>query len=113
MIEAAKNLGKPKYQQDGTMEFEFFLETRKLIMKCVIQSTESVLDQLNVKRRAAVAENNDDEFDRIVGQCEQIKGYVTDFVQANLYQTLRVPKEVFIKSINGYQADPATNTRFM
>ena len=36
MVEEAKTVGTPEYKQDGTMTFEFFLQTSKIVQKYVI-----------------------------------------------------------------------------
>lgn len=66
LVEEGKQLGEPEYKKDGTMTFDFFLETNKIITKYVIKQTRQGLAEHAVKRRAAIKAGNEEEFQKLV-----------------------------------------------
>ena len=60
--EEGKALGEPQYKQDGTMTFQYFLETSKIVVKYATKETEAGLAEHAIKRRAAIAAGNEEEF---------------------------------------------------
>lgn len=54
MLAEGDLLGKPEYKQNGTMTFDFFLETSKIIVKYTFKQTKEGLEKHAVERRAAV-----------------------------------------------------------
>lgn len=51
LIKEGKLLGEPQYKQDGTMTFDYFLETSKIVVKYTHQQTAAGLAEHSVKRR--------------------------------------------------------------
>jgi len=98
LVAEGKKLGEPEYKQDGTMTFDFFLETNKLITKAVIEQTRSGLEEHSSKRRAAIAAGNEEEFQKLIMTTANWEQLTQTLIQANLYQALKVPKQVFEKS---------------
>jgi len=62
MVAEAKVLGSPEYKADGTMTFDFFLDTMKIVSKYVLERTKSGLKDFQQNRRAALKEKNDEEY---------------------------------------------------
>ena len=56
----ADTIGKPEYKQDGTMTFDYFLETSKLIIRYCYTFTKDGLAKHAIERREAV-KNKDTE----------------------------------------------------
>jgi len=110
MVEEGKALGSPEYKQDGTMTFDFFLETSKIVQKYVIQQTKDGLAEHAVQRIAAIKEGNEDEFQKLVLKTANWEQLTHTLIQANLYQALKVPKQVFEKSAQVYLMEPSKRT---
>lgn len=49
--EEGKQLGEPQYKQDGTMTFDYFLETSKIVVKHTYLQTKDGLEEHAVERR--------------------------------------------------------------
>jgi hypothetical protein len=110
LVEDGKALGEPQYKQDGTMTFDFFLETNKIITKYVILQTKDGLVEHAVKRRAAIKAGNEEEFQKLVLSTANWEQLTQTLIQANLYQALKVPKQVFEKSAQVYLMEPQKRT---
>jgi len=48
------------------MTFDYFLETSKIVVKHTYIQTKDGLDEHAIKRRAAIAANNEEEFQKLV-----------------------------------------------
>ena len=62
LTEEGKLLGEAQYKQDGTMTFDFFLETSKLVIKYTYLQTKDGLETHQVKRREAIKNNDEETF---------------------------------------------------
>ena len=51
LIAEGKKLGEAQYKQDGTMTFDYFLETSKLVVKYTFLQTKEGLEEHQKKRR--------------------------------------------------------------
>jgi len=60
--EEGKSLGEPQYKQDGTMTFDFFLETSKIVVKHTSEMTKAGLEEHAVERRQAIRDGKEEEF---------------------------------------------------
>mgnify|MGYP000970976152 CR=1 FL=1 len=110
LIKEGKLLGEPQYKQDGTMTFDYFLETSKIVVKYTHLQTAEGLAQHSVARRAAIAANNEEEFQKLVLATANWEQLTNTLIQANLYQALKVPKQVFEKSAQVYLMEPQKRT---
>jgi len=108
--EEGKLLGEPQYKQDGTMTFDYFLETSKIVVKHTYNQTKDGLDEHAVARRAAIAEGKEELFQQLVLKTANWEQLTNTLIQANLYQSLKVPKQVFEKSAQVYLMEPAKRT---
>ena len=63
-----------------------------------------------MKRRAAIKANNEEEFQKLVLSTANWEQLTNTLIQANLYQALKVPKQVFEKSSQVYLMDPNKRT---
>ena len=59
-----------------------------------------------MKRRAAIKAGNEEEFQKLVLATANWEQQTNTLIQANLYQHLKVPKQVFEKSTQVYLMDP-------
>ena len=110
LVKEGKALGAPQYKQDGTMTFDFFLETSKLVIKYVYNQTKDGLEEHAKKRREAIKNENEEEFQKLVLATANWEQLTHTLIQANLYQALKVPKQVFEKSAQVYLMDPSKRT---
>merc|ERR1712060_842552 len=110
LVEEGKVIGEPQYKQDGTMTFDYFLETSKIVVKYTYNQTKDGLAEHAVKRREAIRNGNEDEFQKLVLATANWEQLTNTLIQANLYQALKVPKAVFEKSAQVYLMEPAKRT---
>lgn len=110
LVKEGKDLGNPQYKQDGTMTFDYFLETSKIVTKYVILQTKDGLLEHAVKRRQAIKEGNDELFQKLVLNTANWEQLTLQLIQGNLYQALKVPKQVFEKSAQTYLMEPSKRT---
>lgn len=110
MVAEAKLLGTPEYKSDGTMTFDFFLATMSIVSKYVLERTREGLKDYQGQRRAALKDKNDEEYQKLILKCANWEQLTATLIQANLYQSLKVPKEVFEKTMNTYLMDPTKRT---
>ena len=92
------------------MTFDYFLDTSKIVIKYTFLQTKDGLDEHAIKRRAAIAANNEEEFQKLVLKTANWEQLTNTLIQANLYQFLKVPKQVFEKSQQVYLMEPAKRT---
>lgn len=92
------------------MTFDYFLETSKIVVKHTYLQTKDGLDAHAIKRREAIAANNEEEFQKLVLATANWEQLTNTLIQANLYQSLKVPKQVFEKSAQVYLMEPAKRT---
>lgn len=59
-------LGKPEYKSDGTMTFDFFLESSKLVIKYTYNFTKEGLQKHSDERRAAVKAKNIEQCQKLI-----------------------------------------------
>jgi len=110
LCEEGSKIGEPQYKKDGTMTFDYFLETSKIVVKYTHMQTAEGLAEHATKRRAAIAAGNEEEFQKLVLATANWEQLTNTLIQANLYQSLKVPKQVFEKSAQVYLMDPAKRT---
>lgn len=106
LFKEADALGKPEYKQDGTMTFDFFLESSKLIIKYCFNFTKEGLEKHAKERRTAVKEKDIEKCQKLILETANWEQLATSVIQANTYQHLKVPKPVFEKSLQMYMMDP-------
>ena len=66
MVEEAKALGDVPYNQNGTITFDFFVETSKIITKYIHNYSKVGMEEDKVKRREFVATGKEQEFTKLV-----------------------------------------------
>jgi hypothetical protein len=110
--EEGKLLGEPQYKQDGTMTFDYFLETSKIVVRHTYMQTKQGLDEHAVARREAIKNGNEEEFQKLVLKTANWEQLTNTLIQANLYQFLKVPKQVFEKSSQVYLMEPTKRTLY-
>lgn len=62
----AEKLGKPEYKQDGTMTFDYFLESSKLIIKYTFDFTKEGLAKHASERRQAVKDKDQERVQKLI-----------------------------------------------
>lgn len=89
------------------MTFDYFLDTMKIVVFFQAQQTKAGLEKHLAERRAAIKEKNEELYQKLILKCANWEQLTGSLIQANLYQALEVPKQVFEKSLNTYLMDPA------
>ena len=92
------------------MTFDYFLETSKIVTRYTMKQTQTGLAEQAILRRAAIKANNEEEFQKLVLSTANWEQLTNTLIQANLYQALKVPKQVFEKSAQVYLMDPDKRT---
>ena len=92
------------------MTFDYFLETNKIVIRHVINQTKEGLKAHAVERRQAIADNNEEQFQKLVLKTANWEQLTQSMIQATLYQSLKVPKQVYEKSAQTYLMDPEKRT---
>lgn len=112
LIEEGRALGPPQYKQDGTMTFEYFMNTSKIVVKYMTAHTKQGMAEHQVERRAAIKAGDEELFQKLVLKTANWEQLTQTMVQAALYQALKVPKQVFEKSAQTYLMDPNKRTTY-
>ena len=110
LIAEGKALGEAQYKQDGTMTFDYFLETSKIVVKYTFLQTKEGLEEHQKKRRQAIKDKDEEQFQKLVLETANWEQLTNTLIQANLYQSLKVPKQVFEKSAQVYLMEPKKRT---
>ena len=66
LIADGRKIGEAQYKQDGTMTFDYFLETSKLVIKYTYLQTKDGLDAHQIKRREAIKNKDEEAFQKLV-----------------------------------------------
>jgi len=85
MIKEANDLGEPQYKQDGTMTWDYFLATYGICLKYTIQQTQVGLEEQQAKRREAIKNNNEEQFQKLILETANWEKLTENLIQANLY----------------------------
>jgi len=112
IVNDGKALGEPQYKQDGTMTFEFFLESSKVCLKYVQLRCGHSQDELVVLRRQALEEGDERKFESLVLAQANYEHITLEAVQVQLYSSLKVPRQVFEKSNQVYLLEPTRRQRY-
>lgn len=110
IVKRGMALGAPQYKQDGTMTFDYFLDTMKIVIEFTILHTREGMEKHNIERRAAIAAGNEELYQKLILKTANWEQLTSQLVQANLYQQLKVPKPVFEKSMQVYMMEPEKRT---
>jgi len=110
LIKEGEALGEPQYKSDGTMTFDYFLQTAKIALKYTIMQTKDGLKEHADTRRKAISEKDEELFQKLVLKVANWEQLSHTLIQANLYQNLKVPKQVFEKSAQTYLMEPQKRT---
>lgn len=102
MLEEGKALGNIVYNQDGTMPFETFVATQKIVTKYILRYSKQGVEEDKVKRREFAAGDKDMEYRRIVQETAMWQEKTNEFMKRELYLGLKVPKDVLEKSGKTY-----------
>merc|ERR1719464_1298231 len=92
------------------MTFYYFLNTSKLVIKYTYLQTKDGLEAHSVKRRQAIKDKDEEAFQKLVLETANWEQLTNTLIQANLYQALKVPKQVFEKSAQVYLMEPSKRT---
>lgn len=110
LVKRGEALGTPDYKQDGTMTFDFFLATIKVAVEFTGRHTNKHLKDCEASRRAALKANNTEAYQTEILKAANFEQLTSRLIEANLYQSLKVPKQVFEKSMSVYMMEPAKRT---
>jgi hypothetical protein len=92
LIKRGQELGVPDYKQDGTMTFDFFLATIKVAVEFTGRHTNKQLKEFEASRRAALKSNNAEAYQTEILKAANFEQLTSRLIEANLYQSLKVPK---------------------
>lgn len=110
LVEEGLAFGQPQIKQDGSMTFNYFLQTSKLIAKYVAKHTAGGLESYATQRRAALTAGNQDEFHRLSLETINWEQRVNEILEATLYQALQVHKDIVDHSSQMYMMEPSKRT---
>lgn len=110
LCEDGEKLGKPEYKQDGTMTFDYFLESSKLIITYAYNFTKDGLAKHAEERRQAVKDKDQERVQKLILEAANWEQLATQIIQGTMYQHVKVPRPVFEKSMQAYMMDPEKRT---
>ena len=110
ILKEGQALGQPQYKQDGTMTFQYFLDTMKIVVRYVQLQCREGQATFALERRAAIKAKDEELYQKLIMKSANWEQLTANLIQANLYQALKVPKPVFEKSTQTYLMDPAKRT---
>lgn len=113
MIEEAKALGEVPYQQNGTMDFDYFVKTQKIATKYIYLYSKDGLEEDKAKRRQFVKDDKEREFINLVMLNMTWQEKTNGFMKMMLYKALKVPQDVLGKTGQMYMADEANRVSFV
>lgn len=94
------------------MTFDYFLDTMRIINRVTLERTrDGLLDYAN-QRRTFLKNKDEEGYQKLILKCANWEQLTATLIQANLYQALKVPKQVFEKSMNTYLMDPTKRTTY-
>eukprot|EP00351_Strombidinopsis_sp_SopsisLIS2011_P003583 CAMPEP_0116876172 /NCGR_PEP_ID=MMETSP0463-20121206/8182_1 /TAXON_ID=181622 /ORGANISM="Strombidinopsis sp, Strain SopsisLIS2011" /LENGTH=404 /DNA_ID=CAMNT_0004522647 /DNA_START=425 /DNA_END=1639 /DNA_ORIENTATION=- len=108
MIKAAveKGLDKPQIKSDKTMTFDYFLDTGRLIWKYSELKMREGMKEYAAKRRQALKDKNDKEYNTIVMDSANWEQQVNGRTAQLLYTQFKVTQENYGLSLRQYMLDP-------
>ena len=112
ILEEGKALGKAQLKQDGTMTFEFFLQTSKIVTKYVHEMTKDGLTASVTKRRDLLKAEKHKEYSDLVIEMTNWETAVRGNISEKLYTYLKVSKEACQKSYKSYLMDFEKRTTY-
>lgn len=66
MMKEAKSLGEVQVKADGTMTFDFFLNSSKIVFKYTLMQCAAGLKEMAARRREAIKNNDDTKFQEMI-----------------------------------------------
>ena len=66
LIKRGLALGAPQVKSDGTLTFDYFVQTMKLTIEYTIKHTYTAIEDLTKQRRNAIKDNNMAEYKEMV-----------------------------------------------
>jgi hypothetical protein len=85
LCEDADKLGKPEYKSDGTMTFDYFLESSKTVISYAYNFTKEGLAKHAAERRAAVKEGNQELVQKLILEAANWEQLATQIIQGTMY----------------------------
>jgi hypothetical protein len=110
-------LGEPQLKSDGTMTFEYFLDSQKIILRYVHQHTKEELQKRSDARREIMknesqSDGYETKFAKAVTECSNFEAGCLQVACAHFYQHVKIDKAVYDKSSNLYMMDPEKRTKY-
>lgn len=112
ILAEGKALGKAQIKQDGTMTFEFFLQTSKIVTKYVFEMTNQGLADSVTKRRELLQAEKFKEYSDLVVEMTNWETSVKNNIAEKLYSSLKVTKDQVQKSYKAYLMDFEKRTTY-
>ena len=107
LIKRVLEQGKPQYKQDGTMTFDYFTECVKASAEVVMAHIREPMKEQTAQRRQLLKEDKKVEYNECVQKTQKFEQTTSSIVDASLYQALKVPREVYEKTMKMYMGDQA------
>ena len=85
-------LGKPEYKQDGTLTFQYFLDSSKIVAECVIKHSKDKKDEFTKERRQLIKDGKDNEFNKLLLRQATFEQMTDEIVRSTVYSSVKIPK---------------------
>lgn len=105
LVKDAQALGAAQVKGDGMMTFDYFIQVSKVIQKYKERLCKDRLEESVAERRALLKAEKFKDFDKLAVELSNWETMVTNNIEARLYSTLKVQKQVVDKSQNKYLMD--------
>jgi len=112
MVQKGKALDPPQVKQDGSMTFDYFIQTMQLITECQIMHTKSKLAELTAERRKALKNNDQDTFKDVVYKAGYFEQIAARTITMYFYQNMNISLEIFQKSNQVHLGNPYSQSKF-
>lgn len=115
-LKKVESFGKPQFKQDQTMTFDFFLATKMHSLEYSTKHNLKRFDEMKVARRAQLKEfkdkeNKEDYYLALIRKVA-VQTITERVYDATLYQQLKVPEKVYVKSLTTYMMDPEKRKQY-
>ena len=80
IMNKAKALGPPQIKQDGTLTFDYFIQTMKIVIEYTIKHTQQALSDFEKQRREAIKEDNMEAYKEIVFKSSNFETMTTQII---------------------------------
>lgn len=83
-----RKLGKPEIKADGTLTWDYFIDSFGLCLKYIVMQTEKGLVERKEKRRQLCKDEDDEGFNKLILETANWEKLTCDLLHAAFYQTM-------------------------